>query len=108
MVYSKIRKIVNLAAKNVKRQLTASPLSRNFKRVCLEYFFLLVLLKLRMQGGSDRLEKITGCVKHVPFPAKLLIWSEKIRDFHKKIEKSRISNSARIFLEKIAVFRPPI
>ena len=38
LVYSKIRKIVDLAAKNVKRQPIASPLPRNFKRVFLEYF----------------------------------------------------------------------
>ena len=34
------------------------------------------------------LEKITGCVKHVPFRRKRLMWSVKIGDFHKKIKKS--------------------
>ena len=41
LVYIKICKIVDLAAKKVKRQPIASPLPRNFKRVFLKSFFLL-------------------------------------------------------------------
>ena len=56
----------------------------------LEYFLLFVFPDCQRMEVEIDLEKITGRVKHVPFRRKPLIWSVKIRDFHKKLRSHRI------------------
>ena len=57
-----------------------------------------------MNRGSGRFEKITECVKHVPFPVKPLIWSVIIRDFHEKIKSCGFSVAHGFFLKKSPFF----
>ena len=49
--------MVELVVKKVKRQLAASLLPRNFKRVLLDFFFLGLPLVVN-ERGSDRFEKL--------------------------------------------------